>query len=88
MQMLAFAVLAAVSLAGYAGTSWWLVVPAATLLTLQSWWSRLWRLGEPGHDPWSRKITAYFVTGIAADLVMAVVAFGLGRALRWMLGWA
>jgi hypothetical protein len=84
--MLAFGVLAALGLAGYAGWSWWMAVPAAGLLTLQSWWVPLWRLGEPDQYPWSKKITAYFVTGVVADLVMAVAAFGLGRVLRWMIG--
>jgi cytochrome c oxidase assembly factor CtaG len=50
------------------------------------WSSQLWRLGEKGHDPWSKKITAYFVTGIFADLATSVAAFGLGRVLRWAIG--
>jgi hypothetical protein len=84
--MLAFGVLAILGLAGYAGWSWWMALPAAGLLTLYSWWVPLWRLGEPEHDLWSKKITAFFVTGVVADLVMAVAAFGAGRTLRWMIG--
>ncbi len=84
--MLAFGVLAVLCVAGHAGWSWWIVLPAAGLVTLQGWWSHLWRLGEEGHDPWSKKITAYFVTGIFADLATSVAAFGLGRVLRWAIG--
>ena len=83
--MLTFGVLAVLGLASYSGWPWWMVAPGVGCLTLQSWWIHLLRLGEPDHGAWSKKITAYFVTGILADLVMAVAAFGVGRSLRWML---
>jgi len=84
--MLAYGLIIALCFAGYAGWPWWSVLPASTALTLHGWWTQLWRLGEPTHDHWSKKITAYFVTGVVADFVFAVVSFGLGRAARWALG--
>jgi hypothetical protein len=83
--MLTFGVLAVLGLAGYSGWPWWMVVPGVGFLTLQSWWVHLLRLGEPDHGSWSKKITAYFVTGILADLVMTATAFSVGRILRWAL---
>ena len=84
--MLAYAVIVALCLAGYAGLPWWTVLPGAAALALRGWWIRLWRLGEPDHERWSKKITAYFVTGIAVYAAFAAAAFGLGRAARWALG--
>ena len=84
--MLAYGIVGALAAAGYAGWPWWSVLPGAGALTLHGWWTQLWRLGEPEHDAWSKKITAYFVTGVAADVVFAVVSFGVGRVARWALG--
>ena len=36
--------------------------------------------------PWSTKITAYFVTGVAASIGLSAVAFYLGRMARVLLG--
>jgi hypothetical protein len=74
------------SIAGYAGLPWWTVLPGAGALTLQAWRRKLWRPGSPRRERWSKKITAYFVTGIAADAVFAVTSFGIGRMARWALG--
>ena len=84
--MLAYGIVAGLAAAGYTGWPWWIVVPGASALTLHGWWTQLWRLGEPVHDIWSKKITAYFVTGIVADIAFAVVSFGLGRVARWAIG--
>ena len=57
------------------------VTGLAIVIRTQFWW-----LAEPVRERWSRKITAYFVTGIIADIVFAVLAFGLGRTVRIFLG--
>jgi len=84
--MLAYGIILALCAAGYAGWPWWSVLAGAVALSLYGWRTQFWWLTEPARERWSSKITAYFVTGIVADIVFAVVAFGLGRAVRVLLG--
>lgn len=84
--MLAYGIILALGAAGYAGWPWWSVLPGAAALSVYGWRTQFWWLAEPVRERWSRKITAYFVTGIIADIVFAVLAFGLGRTVRIFLG--
>ena len=84
--MLAYGIILIISAVGFAGWPWWTVLAGAAALTVYGWHTQFWWLTEPARERWSRKITAYFVTGLVADLVFAVVAFGLGRAVRIFLG--
>lgn len=84
--MLAYGIILALCAAGYAGWPWWSALAGAAALTVHGWRAQFWWLTEPARERWSRKITAYFVTGILADIVFAGVAFGLGRTVRILLG--
>jgi hypothetical protein len=83
--MVTYAVILALALGGYLDAPGWVVVPAgAAGLTLDGW--RLWRLGPQSRIDWTSKTTTYFVTGVAANLVLAALAFGIGRTVRVLLG--
>jgi hypothetical protein len=82
--MLTYAVILALGLAGYLGAPGWVVPAGAAGLTLDGW--RLWRLGPRSRIDWTSKTTTYFVTGVVANLVLAALAFGVGRIVRALLG--
>jgi hypothetical protein len=84
--MLAYGIIVALCAAGYAGWPWWGALVGGLALTLYGWRAQFWWLTEPARERWSRKITAYLVSGVVADIVFAVIAFGLGRAARVFLG--
>jgi hypothetical protein len=84
--MLSYAAILAMGLAGYTGAPWWLVLPGAACLTLDSWGSRLWPLGRPPRVLWSSKTTTYFVTGLIVDISLAALGFAAGRIARLLLG--
>jgi hypothetical protein len=84
--MLTYAIIIVVGLAGYAGAPGWLVLPAAACLTFDGWWVKLRRLGRPPRVAWSSKTTTYFVTGIAIDICLAALGFGVGRIARAVMG--
>jgi hypothetical protein len=81
--MLTYAVILALVLAGCLEAPGWMVLPGAALLTLDAW--RLWRLGPRSRIDWTSKTTTYFVTGLVANLIVAVIAFGAGRLVRILL---
>jgi hypothetical protein len=81
--MLAYVVILALALAGYLHAPGWVVLAGAACLTLDGW--RLWRLGPQSRIDWTSKTTTYFVTGVAANLILAVLAFGGGRMVRVLL---
>jgi threonine/homoserine/homoserine lactone efflux protein len=82
--MITTAVILALALAGYMSASGWLVLAGATCLTLDGW--RLWRLRPRSGIDWTSKTTTYFVTGVAANLILALLSYGTGRMLRIVLG--
>ena len=82
--MITAAIVLALAFAGYMNVSGWLVLAGAACLTLDGW--RLWRLRPRSGIDWTSKTTTYFVTGVAADLVLAVLSYGGGRMLRILLG--
>jgi len=84
--MLLYATILVMGLAGYAGAPGWLVLPAAASLTLQAWWVKLRQLARPPRVLWGSKTTTYFVTGVALDLCLAALGFGVGRMARAVLG--
>ena len=84
--MLAYAVLAAMTLAGYFAAPVWLVLLGVVGLLSEGWWLKMRRLWQEPRMPWSTKITAYFVTGVAASIGLSAVAFYLGRMARVLLG--
>jgi len=84
--MLTYAVILVMGLAGYAGAPWWLALPGAACLTLDSWWVRLRRANRQPRVQWSSKATTYFVTGVVLDVVLAGLSFGVGRIARAVLG--
>jgi hypothetical protein len=81
-RMIALAILALVGLAGYAGSPVWLVPLAAAAMTLEGWWDKLLALVRQPRQPWSTKVTTYFVTGIIRDLLFAALAYALGTWAR------
>lgn len=85
--MLAYAIILAMGLAGYAGTPWWLVLLGAACLTLDGWWMKLRLLHQHPRVPWSSKIMTYFVTGILGNIGFAALSFGVGRIARAAVGW-
>lgn len=84
--MLAYAVIAALCLAGYAGYPWWLILAGAGILTLRAWWRKLLQLRHELRAAWSSKATTYFVTGVVLDIALAALCFGAGRLVRAVLG--
>jgi hypothetical protein len=84
--MLTYGILLALCAAGYAGWPWWTVLAGSVALSIYGWRTQLWWLTKPARERWSKKVSAYFVAGIVADIVFSVVAFGLGRAVRIFLG--
>ena len=82
--MITSAVILALALAGYIGAPGWLVLAGAAGLTFDGW--RLWRLRPRSGIDWTSKTTTYFVTGVVANLVLALLAFGVGRIVRAVLG--
>jgi threonine/homoserine/homoserine lactone efflux protein len=82
--MLTYAIILALALAGYLQAPGWLVLAGAGCLTLDGW--RMWRLGPQSRIDWTSKTTTYFITGVAANLILATLAFGGGRMLRVLLG--
>lgn len=82
--MLSYAVMLALALAGYLRAPGWLVLAGAACLTLDGW--RLWRLRPRSGIDWTSKTTTYFVTGVVANLVLALLPFGVGRIVRIVLG--
>jgi hypothetical protein len=83
-RALAYALMLALALAGYANATAWLIPAGAACLTLDGW--RPWRLGPHSRIAWTSKTTTYFVTGVIADLVLAALAFAAGRIVRMLLG--
>lgn len=84
--MFTYASIFAMGLAGYAGAPWWLVLPGAACITLDSWGSKLWPLSRQPGISWSSKTTTYFVTGVILDLTLAALGFGAGRIARLLVG--
>jgi threonine/homoserine/homoserine lactone efflux protein len=82
--MITYAVLLALALAGYVKAPGWLVLAGAACLTLDGW--RLWRLRPRSGIDWTSKTTTYFVTGVMANLILAVISFGGGRMVRILVG--
>jgi hypothetical protein len=83
-RMLAYAVLLGLAIAGYASAPAWVVPVAAACLTLAEW--RPWRLERRTRVPGSSKATTYLVSGAILHLVLAILAFGVGRILHRVLG--
>ena len=84
--VIAYAVILAMGLAGYAGAPWWVALAGAACLALGSWRVQLWRLARQPRVAWSSKTTTYFVTGIVLDIGLAGLSFGAGRIARAALG--
>ena len=82
--MITSVVILALALAGYINASGWLVPAGAVCLTLDGW--RLWRLRPRSVIDWTSKTTTYFVTGVVANLLLALLAYGGGRIVRILLG--
>ena len=82
--MLSYAILLAMSLAGYTNGPGWLILAGAAGLTLGSW--RPWRLSRQSRTVWTSKTATYFVTGVLVDLGLAAFSFGAGRVVRAILG--
>ena len=80
--MIALGIILLIGLAGYAGLPAWLVLLAATGLTLRDWGAKLLLLLQQPREPWSAKVTTYFITGVIRDLCFAALAYTAGSAVR------
>jgi hypothetical protein len=74
----------AMGAAGYLDAPRWLVLPGAAALVLADWGLR----GPPplSRMVWTSKTTTYFVAGVAANLILAALAFATGRVVRLLPG--
>jgi hypothetical protein len=79
-----YAFVLALALAGYLNAPAWLVLPGAAGLTLADWGLR--GLPPSARMAWTSKTITYFATGVAANLILATLAFAAGRVVRLLLG--
>jgi len=84
--MLAYVIVPAMALAGYAGAPLWVILFGVAGIASEGWWSKLQLLRQQPRKPWSTKVTAYFVTGILGNIVLSAISYGAGRILRAMVG--
>jgi hypothetical protein len=82
--MTAYAVILALSLAGYLQAAAWLVPLGAAGLTLADWGLR--GLPPRARMSWTSKTTTFFAAGLVANLILAALAFTAGRLARVLLG--
>ncbi|MBX9590781.1 MAG: hypothetical protein K2X43_15840 [Hyphomonadaceae bacterium] len=80
--MLTYVTLAAMAAAGYLGTPLWVVLLGMAGIASEGWWMKLQRLRQHPDERWSNKVTAYFVTGLVANIGLSAVAYALGRLAR------
>ena len=84
--MLAYVIVPAMAVAGYAGAPLWVVLFGVAGIASEGWWSKLQLLRQQPRQPWSTKVTAYFVTGILGNIVLSAISYGAGRIVRATLG--
>ena len=80
--MLAYVIVPAMAVAGYAGAPLWVILFGVAGIASEGWWSKLQLLRQP----WSTKVTAYFVTGILGNIVLSAISYGAGRMVRVAVG--
>ena len=84
--MLAFVIISAMAIAGYAGAPLWVVLFGVAGIASEGWWSKLQVLRQQPGRPWSTKMKGYFVTGIVGNIVLSAIGYGAGRILRATVG--
>jgi len=82
--MAAYAFVVAMSMAGYLRAPGWLILAGTVGLTLADWGLR--GLPPRSRMAWTSKTTTYFVAGVAANAILATLAFAAGLATRLLLG--
>jgi hypothetical protein len=83
--VLEYAIIFIVALAGYTDASAWLVIAGGVALTIEGWAMKFRLLREQPSVALSSKIATYFVTGIAGNMFLAALSFGVGQIVRaWM----
>jgi hypothetical protein len=80
----AYAFTLATAAAGYLQAPAWLVLAGAAGLVLADWGLR--GLPPLSRMDWTSKTITYFVAGVVANLILAALAFAMGRAARWLPG--
>ena len=84
--MLAYVIVPAMAVAGYAGAPLWVVLFGVAGIASEGWWGKLQLLRQQPSQRWSTKVTAYFVTGILGHIVLSTLAYGIGRMVRAAVG--
>jgi hypothetical protein len=84
--MLAYVIIPAMGIAGYAGAPLWVVLFGAAGIATEGWWSKLQQLWRQPGRPWSTKTTAYFITGVIGNIVLSAISHGIGRLARAAIG--
>ena len=84
--MLPYLIIPAMAVAGYLGAPWWVVLLGAAGIVSEGWWLKVQRLRQRPRQPWSTKTTAYFVTGILANIGLSAVSYGIARIVHAMAG--
>ena len=84
--MLAYVIISAMAVAGYAGAPLWVVLFGVAGIASEGWWSKLQSLRQQPSQPWSTKTKAYFVTGILGNIVLSAISYGVGRIVRVAVG--
>jgi hypothetical protein len=85
--MVPYAVVFVMAAAGCLGLPAWVVLLGAAGVVSEGWWTQAQRLHRHPRQLWSKKTTAYFVTGILANLAVSAAGYGIGRAARAAAGW-
>lgn len=84
--MLAFVIISAMAIAGYAGAPLWVVLFGVAGIASEGWWSKLQLLRQQPSQPWSTKTKTYFVAGILGNIVLSAISYGAGRIVRAAVG--
>ena len=84
--MLAYVIISAMAIAGYAGAPLWVVLFGVAGIASEGWWSKLQSLRQLPSQRWSTKMKAYFVTGIVGNIMLSAISYGVGRIVRVAAG--
>jgi hypothetical protein len=84
--MLAYVIISAMAIAGYAGAPLWVVLFGIAGIVPEGWWSKLQLLRRQPGQPWSTKTKTYFVAGIVGNIVLSAISYGAGRIVRAAVG--
>ena len=84
--MLAYVIISAMAIAGYAGAPLWVVLFGVAGIASEGWWSKLQVLRQQPSQPWSTKTKTYFVVGILGNIVLSAISYGAGRIVRATVG--